>query len=151
MDASQIAGGRDPQIVADVIARVMATYTVEVIAQLKSQGLLQAEDELAATQALASAPDWVRESYARAKANPTPIERDAEDVRAQLIRNRLVLALKRRGMTQADLARNLSKSPSQISRIFRNPQRSRLGTLKTIADAIKVDLSDLLQDLHTDG
>jgi DNA-binding Xre family transcriptional regulator len=94
---------------------------------------------------LSSAPDWIKEAYERAKRDVTPLAIDPEDRRAHLMRDRLAPAHKRRNMTQSALARQLGKTPSQISRIFANSQRSRLSTLAGIADALEVDLSDLLR------
>ena len=52
--------------------------------------------------------------------------------------------MRERGVTQAELARRLDKSPTSISRILRNPERSRVDTIRQIAKALKVDLSGIL-------
>lgn len=142
------------EALGDVFARAFATYTVEVLALLETRGLAapgpasfgkgvpKDEDELE------SAPEWVKASYACAKQAVEPVDINEAETRARLIRNRLALALKKQQMTQSALAKRLGRSASQISRIFRNPERSRLNTLKKIADAIDVDLSDLLRDLR---
>jgi DNA-binding Xre family transcriptional regulator len=93
---------------------------------------------------LAAAPAWVREAFARAKEGAQEELSDA-GARSYIARDRLLLALRRRHMSQADLARQLHKSPTSISRIFKAPHRSRLTTLQAIADALDVELSDLFE------
>jgi DNA-binding Xre family transcriptional regulator len=141
------------EALGNVFARALATYTVEVIALLQSRGLMAPEAEaptdetVQGDELLDTAPEWVRESYERAKKGRRAVEVDEDEMRARLIRNRLALALKKQGMTQSALAKSLGKSPSQISRIFRHPERSQLNTLRSIADAIDVELSDILRGL----
>jgi len=93
---------------------------------------------------LDAAPEWVREAFARAKQGGQEELSDA-GARAYIARDRLLLALHRRHMSQADLARQLHKSPTSISRIFKAPHRSRLATLQAIAGALGVELRDLFE------
>jgi ribosome-binding protein aMBF1 (putative translation factor) len=91
---------------------------------------------------LDAAPEWVREAFARTRKGTQEGLSDA-GARAYVARDRLLLALGRRRMSQADLARQLHKSPTSISRIFKAPHRSRVTTLQAIADALGVELRDL--------
>jgi transcriptional regulator with XRE-family HTH domain len=70
-------------------------------------------------------------------------------IRAQVIRNRLALALKCQQITEAELARRMKKPQSVISRFFRDPKRSRATTLQRIADALSVDISDIVASPRT--
>ena len=96
---------------------------------------------------LSSAPDWVRKAYEDRSSITEPLDIDPAEQRAQFIRDRLLIALKRQGMTQTALAERLGKHPSQISRIFANPDKSQLRTLADIAEALGVDLSDIVRDV----
>lgn len=155
------------EILGNVFAKAFALFTVEVLRLLENgdSSLLEALEAAARQRTdgtkpsgvdspsdgesgedLSSAADWIKEAYQQAKGNVTPLDTDPVDRRARLMRDRLALSLKRRDMTQSALAKQLGKTPSQISRIFANPQRSRLSTLAGIADALEVDLSDLLRE-----
>jgi len=128
-----------------LFAESFAVYTVEVIARLSRQGTdggrgAAARSGEATTEQV---PDWVRQAYRRSMEKGVETE-TADEVRPNAARNQLVLALRDRGMTQADLARKLGRSPTVISRIFRHPERSRLRTLREIAEALDLDLSDIL-------
>ena len=57
----------------------------------------------------------------------------------------LVVVDRRPAGVEADLARRLKKSPAAISRIFKAPHRSRVTTLQQIADALGVELADVLR------
>ena len=146
----------------DAFAKAFAVYTVEMMRLLDERrmdtGHSPEVDEPQPGDAsplspgqptldLASAPEWIREAHKRAKGVAKPIHTDPADRRARLIRDRLAIALRRREMTQSALAKRLGKSPSQISRIFKNPERSQLNTLAEIADALEIDLSDIIRDL----
>jgi DNA-binding Xre family transcriptional regulator len=67
-----------------------------------------------------------------------------DDLRPVMMRNKLVFELRSRGITQAELARRVDMAPAAISRILKHPERSRLTTLRRIAKAVDVDLSDLV-------
>ncbi len=132
-----------------LFAESFAIYTAEVIARLSGYDLrtnnrLSLGDVSPSQQvSLESAPAWVKEAYKRSRRKNAAFD-VAEDVRPRVARNKLVLALRERGWTQAELARRMKKSPTVISRIFRNPERSRVTTLQKVASALGVDLSDLL-------
>ncbi len=132
----------------------LAEYTYQLLRRLGPEGIggLQAppatpptggepvEDDIS----LDAAPKWVQEAFARAKQGGQKELSDA-GARAYIARDRLLLALRQRHMTQADLARQLHKSPTSISRIFKAPHRSRLTTLQAIAGALDVELRDLFE------
>lgn len=99
---------------------------------------------------LESAPRWVRQAYERAKKVTEPTEQvDTRELRGRLIRNRLMLALKKQNLTQSALADRLGKSRSQISRILGNPERCQVRTLQAIADALDTSLSDIFRTLDS--
>ena len=141
----------------DVLARWWAVYTVELFSMLEERGLAlpsRAPRETGAPPAedmLAAAPAWVRAAYEQAKTAAEPVHSDEREVRGRLIKNRLALALKKQGMTQSDLARKMGKNPSHVSRVFRDPQRCKLSTLTAIADALGVDISDILSGFPDRG
>lgn len=137
------------QALGRLFAESFAVFAVEVIARLNGYGP-RTEDTPASEIALPSdeifletAPAWIKKAYKQSHRKNAEFEVD-EDVRPRIARNKLVLALRERGWTQAELARRMKKSPTAISRIFRNPERSRVDTLREVATALDVDLSDLL-------
>jgi hypothetical protein len=58
--------------------------------------------------------------------------------------SRLKQVFKVRGIKQADVARRLGVSPAVISRVLKHPERSRLQTIRSIADAAGVSLAELI-------
>jgi ribosome-binding protein aMBF1 (putative translation factor) len=66
------------------------------------------------------------------------------DIPAQLAGSRLRRALKERGIKQRDLAKRLDVSPAVVSRVLKNPDRSMVATLRRIADALGVELRELI-------
>jgi DNA-binding Xre family transcriptional regulator len=60
------------------------------------------------------------------------------------IRDRIRQIMKQRGMKQTDLAARLKVSPAVITRILKNPRRSRLDTLSRIARALDVEVGKLV-------
>ena len=138
------------QHLGKLFAESFAVYTVAVLDRLDggeskhcngttSQSTLSTQEQ----ELLEKAPEWVRSGFAQQKASDVE-NADVADIRANVARNKLVLALRERGMTQAELARALGKSPTVVSRILKAPNRSRVKTLQEIADALDVDLSDIL-------
>lgn len=153
----QLSSGRKASVIHDdmenvwgpIFAKSFAVFAFEILrlAGKQGNGLADLAGAETAESALATAPDWVKKEYARTKKfikSAKNLKSDEAEFRAKVIRNSLVLALREQGITQAELAKRLKKSPAVISRIFRNPERSRLSSLQKIADALKVDLSDLM-------
>ncbi len=60
---------------------------------------------------------------------------------------RLAAIRKSRGMTQQDLAEQISMSVVAIAYIETGKRWARIGTLHKIARALKVDISDLFKGL----
>jgi lambda repressor-like predicted transcriptional regulator len=126
------------QVFADAFAR----YTVEVLVEAKRRGILDTPDLPVAgndVDGSEGVPAWIQ---AQRRSGEPVVE--AAAARSLAARNRIVMELRARGMTQAELARQLKMKPSSISRILQAPERSRLSTLKKIATAIQVDLTELL-------
>ncbi len=69
---------------------------------------------------------------------------DLDDYKLQVAGSTIAAARKARGLTQAQLARQLKLPQSQISRIERHPDRTTVRTLKKIAAALKVNVRQLL-------
>ena len=135
----------------------LAEYTYQLLRRLAPEGMpgLQAVPTARAPEpvedrgaSLATAPEWVREAHARATTSHAGGLSDA-GARAFVARDCLLQALRRRNMSQADLARQLGKSPTSISRIFKAPHRSRVTTLQAIAAALQVELADILDSKRT--
>ena len=67
-----------------------------------------------------------------------------EDVRRELIENRIVKARKARGVSQKELARRLKVKPSTVSRLEKRSTRPRLDTLKRVAKALRCSVHELI-------
>lgn len=57
---------------------------------------------------------------------------------------RLKQICKQRRIKQSDIARQLGVAPSVISRVLKHPERSRLETLRKIADAAGIAMIELI-------
>ena len=57
---------------------------------------------------------------------------------------RLKQICKQRSIKQSDIAHTLGVAPSVISRVFKHPERSRLQTLRKIADAAGIAMGELI-------
>lgn len=145
------------EVLGEVFARSLAAYTVEVLRLMQDRGLVAADlerwEQAGADEQdpLNGAPIWVRQAYERSRRPSRSRLTSEPHIRARVTRNRLGVALKQQGMSQKDLAKRLGKSESHISRVFRDPQRCRIKTVQAIADALAVDLSDLLGDATRTG
>ena len=49
-----------------------------------------------------------------------------------------------KGMSQVELARKAKMDPAMLSRVFKNPDNSKLGTLRRIAKALNVDIAQVV-------
>lgn len=58
--------------------------------------------------------------------------------------HRLRRVAREQGVTQKELAARLNVTPAVISRVFKNPDRSRLATLRKIAQALDVELHEIV-------
>ena len=64
--------------------------------------------------------------------------------------NRIKVVLAEKNRTNKFLAESLSVDPSQVSRWVTNRQQPNLETLLTIANALEVDIRELLQPSKCD-
>jgi hypothetical protein len=144
-------------------ARAFAVFTAELASQLEARPEYvpagrNADSGVIATTSvetptaepddpLRDAPQWVRDAYERVKSGKAGPGLAFEDARAITLRNRLVFEMKRQGLTQAELAKRLGKSPAVLSRILRRPDRSKVTTLEQIASKLGIDLHDLFAGL----
>ena len=92
---------------------------------------------------LEDAPAWVQEEYAKSKANSEPGE-DIARVGRRIARNSIVVKMRQRGLTQKQLAERAGMKPNSVSRILKDPERSRVSTIRKLADALEADISNLL-------
>jgi DNA-binding XRE family transcriptional regulator len=65
-------------------------------------------------------------------------------VPAKAAGSRLKQIFKERGIKQSEMARRLGVAPSVINRMFKHPERSRLETIRKIANAAGIALSELI-------
>lgn len=66
------------------------------------------------------------------------------DSASKVVATRLRWIIKERGLSQTELAKKVGVAPPVISRLLRNPDRSRVATLRKIAEALDVDLHNIL-------
>ncbi|HUE72158.1 MAG TPA: helix-turn-helix transcriptional regulator [Pirellulaceae bacterium] len=74
------------------------------------------------------------------KLKTVPFDGQAE---RRSISERIRAVMRERRMTQARLAKALGITPANISRILKNPERSKVETFERIARALNVDLDAL--------
>jgi len=67
-----------------------------------------------------------------------------EDSPAIAAANRLRRVARAKGVSQKELAERLGVSASSVSKVFRNPDRSKVATLRKIADALGVELREIV-------
>ncbi|MCK4340232.1 MAG: helix-turn-helix transcriptional regulator [Phycisphaerae bacterium] len=127
-----------------------AAYVVELLALLggAAEGDREAEAPVeeaapASADVLDDAPDWVKEAY-QESCRPDAQTDDDATVRARVVRNKLLQALRKQGWSQAELARRMGVSATVISRIFRKPERCKITTLRKVSGKLKVHVSDLI-------
>ena len=132
-------------VMGQVFAEAFATYTAALLRRLSSEDPKGgAGDMLRKLEMLAEelAPPEREEDGATKEVTRERVTVD--ELRPVMMRNKLVFELRSRGITQAELARKVGKAPAAISRILKHPERSRLSTLRKIAEAVDVDLSELV-------
>jgi ribosome-binding protein aMBF1 (putative translation factor) len=71
---------------------------------------------------------------------------DLDSAALKLAASRVAQVRQQKGLTQMALSKKLGIPQSQLSRIEKNPERSTVRTLKRIARALGVDVTDLLKD-----
>ncbi len=132
-----------------IFADAFARYTAQVIAHLKNRDFdvldlapLDSEGP-SKEEVLGLVSSWAQRIYDQAP-EEEPDAEELEAVKARVGRNRLVSAMRERGITQAELARRAKMKPTSISRILKKPERSRVETIRKIAAAIEVNLSEIM-------
>ena len=63
---------------------------------------------------------------------------------SKAVATRLRLIIKDRGFTQKKLAEKVGVTPARISHVLNNPDRSKVGTLRKIAEALDIDIHKVL-------
>ncbi len=76
----------------------------------------------------------------RGQLQPIPFDGDAL---RQTFSDRIRAVLRKRSMSQKQLAQSLGITPANISRILKRPEKSQVDTLERIAAALGVKLADL--------
>jgi lambda repressor-like predicted transcriptional regulator len=97
------------------------------------------------TASLETAPQWLKDASERAKAADPADDVTTEELLPKVARDCILQAMHEKGISQAGLAKALGKSPASVCRILKSPDRSRLRTLRQIAEAIGVDIGSLLK------
>lgn len=132
-----------------LFAHSFALYTVEVMRLLRPAALDMRPPVPGPVPSIPEVPSgipvppWIQQELEKVRAGQTRSE-PSEPVRARVARNKLLLALREKNITQAELAKMLGKSTASISRMLRNPEQCKIKTLKDVAAKIGVDLSDIL-------
>lgn len=67
-----------------------------------------------------------------------------EDTASEALAVRLRRIIKHRGLTQKELAARIGISPVMISRVLKDPDRSKVDTLRKIAQALDIDLREII-------
>ena len=67
-----------------------------------------------------------------------------DDSPAALAAGRLGRVARAKGISQKELAERVGVSPSFISKVFKQPDRSKVATLRKIAEALSVELREIV-------
>jgi len=86
----------------------------------------------------------IRENDAAEKAGTSIGFEFTGDTPQESMADRIKQLMKRRGVNQRDLAKRLKVSPAVVSRILRQPNRSKLETLSRVARALNVSVRQLV-------
>ncbi len=106
-------------------------------------GKLQSFDEL--DPALRERLDTIIDAdEAAAEAGTLEMMEFTADSPAQAAAKRLRRVLSDRGLTQKELAKVLGVTPAVVSRVLKNPDRSKVATLRRIADALGIELREIV-------
>ena len=99
------------------------------------------EDHEALARELAQA---IKENDALAKAGKLETLQVTEESTSKEIAARLRWIIRNRGLTQKELAKRVGVTPARISHVLKNPDRSKVATLRNIAQALDIDLRQIL-------
>jgi DNA-binding Xre family transcriptional regulator len=81
---------------------------------------------------------------AAARAGTLKMMEFTEDSPAEAAARRLRSILAKRGISQKQLAQMLGVTPAVINRVLKKPDRSKVATLRRIADALHVELREIV-------
>ena len=98
------------------------------------------EDDEALARELAQA---IKENDALAKAGKLDTFEVTDESASKAIADRLRWIIRDRGLTQKALAKRVGVTPARISQVLRNPDRSKVDTLRKIAQALDIDLRQI--------
>jgi len=82
----------------------------------------------------------IDENEALEKAGKLEVLEINEDTASKMVAARLRWIIRDRGLTQKQLAEKIGVTPARISHVLRNPDRSKVDTLRKIARALDIDL-----------
>jgi lambda repressor-like predicted transcriptional regulator len=151
LDQSLAMSAQVGALFGDILASSLARFVVEFLKHARESGLAfdnsgdQPVPKLNRGEAeLEGAPAWVQEAFTALNQSGGETPMGIEEARTKVARNQIMVAMRKKGLTQAALAKKMGKSPTVISRILKNPERSRVTTLQSIATQLDVDLSEIL-------
>lgn len=115
----------------------------ESLRKMRLLGKLQTSEELAPS--LREQLDaCVEADEAAAEAGTLEMVEFTADSPAQAAGKRLRRVLKERGISQKELAKMLKVTPAVVSRVLKNPDRSKVATLRRMAAALGVELREIV-------
>ena len=135
---------------AEPFARALAVFVRECSASRQGAGDLRVTDP----SIKCSDPDdesFARELVKAIKENEAlalagqlnTVDVNSESA-SKAVATRLRLIIKDRGFTQKKLAEKVGVTPARISHVLNNPDRSKVGTLRKIAEALDIDIHKVL-------
>jgi len=85
----------------------------------------------------------IEENDALQKAGKLEVIEINQDTASKTVAARLRWIIRDRGLTQKQLAQKIGVTPARISHVLRNPDRSKVDTLRKIACALDIDLRQI--------
>jgi DNA-binding Xre family transcriptional regulator len=132
---------------AEPFARAMAVF----VAELSATGALRDDSGVAPCkrapsqeQLMHQLAETIAEQERLAKRGEIESITVDDNAITKAVAARIRWVMHERGVSQADVSDRVGVSPAVISRILKNPGRSRVDTIRKIAKALDVELRDIL-------
>jgi len=137
---------------AEPFARALAVF-VQELSKSDAGGPLHRDADLACSADTAAEGDdealmkelarAIAENDALEKAGKLEVLEINQDTASKAVAGRLRWIIRDRGLTQKQLAAKIGVTPGRISHVLRNPDRSKVDTLRKLARALDIDLRQI--------
>ena len=132
---------------SEPLARAMAVFVKELMSA-DSRELVgpidDAEIELSDEQLMQQLTQTIEEHERLAKTGELESIVVDDNAVSQAISSRIRWVMNEKGVSQAQVAERIGVSPGVVSRVLKNPGRSKVETIRKIAASLDIELRDIL-------